>query len=76
MRSCIFGVFSSIMGLVPFSTGVVLVGDSRVVPLNGAAILVVPDPWLVKEGMGADGALTGLVGIVVGCLPEGRLIGA
>ncbi len=76
MRACCFGVFSWTMGLVPFSTGVVLVGDLRVAPLIGDAILVVPGPWLVKEGIGAEGALTGLVGIVVGCSPEGRLIGA
>ncbi len=52
-----------------------LVGDLRVAPLIGAAILVAPGPWLVKEGIGAEGALTGLVGIVVG-KPESRLIGA
>ncbi len=64
------------MGLVPFSTCVVLVGDLRVAPLIGDAILVVPGPWLVKEGIGDDGALPGLVGIVVGCSPGSRLIGA
>ncbi len=61
------------MGLVPSSTGVVLVvvGDLRVAPLIGDAILVVPGPWLVNEGIGAEaeGVLTGLVGIVVDCSP-------
>ena len=75
MRACCFGVFSWTLGLVSFSTGVVLVGDLRVVPLFGDVILVVPGPWLVKEGIGADGALTGLVGIMAG-KPESRLIGA
>ncbi len=75
MRACCFGVFSWTLGLVPFSTGVVLVGDSRVVPLIGDVIPVVPGPWLMKEGIGADGALTGLVGIMAG-KPESRLIGA
>ena len=72
MRACIFGVFSLTMGLVPFSTGVVLVGDLRVAPLIGDAILVVPGPWLVKEGIG----LPGLVGILIGCSSESGLIGA
>ena len=67
MRFCIFGEFSWTMGLVPFSTGVVLVGDLRVASLIGDAILVVPGPWLVNEGIGAEGVLTGLVG--VGCSP-------
>ena len=64
-----------IMGLVPFSTGVVVVGVLRVAPLIGDAILVDPGPWLVKEGMGAEGALTGLV-TLIGCSPESGLIGA
>ena len=41
----------------------------------GAAVLVVPGPWLVKEGMGAEGILTGLVALI-GCSPESGLIGA
>ena len=61
-----------IMGLVPFSTGVVVVGDMRVSPLIGDLILVDPGPWLVKEGMGAEGALTGLVALI-GCSPESEL---
>ncbi len=64
-----------IMGLFPFSTGVVVVGDLRIAPLLGAATLVAPGPWLVKEGMGAEGALTGLVALI-GSSPESRLIGA
>ncbi len=63
-----------IMGLVPFSSGVV-VCVLRVAPLIGAAILVAPGPWLVKEGMGAEEALMGLVALI-GCSPESRLIGA
>ena len=63
------------MGLVPFSTGVVVVGVLGVAPLTGDAILVDPGPWLVKEGMGAAGALTGLVALI-GCSPESGLIGA
>ncbi len=63
------------MGLVPFSTGVVMVGVLRVAPLIGDAILVDPGPWLVKEGMGAEGALTGLVALI-GCSPGSGLIGA
>jgi hypothetical protein len=53
------------MGLVPSSTGVVLVGDLRVALLFGDAILVVPGPWLVNEGIG----LPGLVGILLGSVP-------
>ena len=64
-----------IMGLVPFSTGVVVVCVLRVAPLIGAAILVAPGPWLVKEGMGAEGVLMRLVALV-GCSPKSRLIGA
>jgi hypothetical protein len=76
MRACCFGMFSMIMGLVvPFSTGVVVVGVLRVAPLICAAILVVPGPWLVNEGMGAEGALTGRVALI-GCSPESGLIGA
>jgi hypothetical protein len=60
---------STCLAQVLSSTGVVLVGDLRVAPLFGDAILVVPGPWLVKEGIGAEGVLTGLVGIVVGCSP-------
>ncbi len=56
-------------------TCVVLVGDLRVAPLIGAAILAVPGPWLVKEGMDAEGALTGLVALI-GCSRDSRLIGA
>ena len=63
------------MGLVPFSTGVVVVGVLRVAPLIGDAILVDPGPWLVKEGIGAEGALTGLVALI-GCSPGSGLIGA
>jgi hypothetical protein len=48
------------MGLV-LSSPCVVVGDLRVVPLIGDAILVVPGPWLVKEGIGDEGAFTGLV---------------
>ena len=64
-----------IMGLVPFSTGVVVVGVLRVAPLIDDAILVDPGPWLVKEGIGAEGALMGLVALI-GCSPESGLIGA
>ncbi len=65
------------LALVVSLTCVVLVGVLRVAPLIGAAILVVPGPWLVKvkEGMGAEGALTGLVALI-GCSPESGLIGA
>ncbi len=61
------------MGLVPFSTGVVVVGVLGVAPLTGDAILVDPGPWLVKEGMGAEGVSTGLA-VFVGCSPESGLI--
>ncbi len=53
---------------------VVLVGVLRVSPLIGDLILEVPGPWLVNEGIGAEGALTGLA-IFVGCSPESGLPG-
>ena len=56
-------------------TGVVLVGDLRGIPLIGELILADPGPWLVNEGMGAEGALTGLVALI-GCSHESGLIGA